>query len=359
MEREGLSLNRYKFFLHQTRCLLPSAGQLLNLFKVGLSYFLSEVSGRSFIWGYPFVLMVEPTNLCNLHCPLCPFASQRNRLPRGKMDVEQLRRVLDQMRGQIKFLLLWNRGEPFMNEDLAEMIREAKKRGIFVQTSTNGHFLSGPQVAEAVVESGLDELIVSVDGITQQSYSRYRKGGDVEKVFRGVETLVKAKRRKGSDTPVITFQFLVMKHNEHEIGDLKRVARRLGADRILLKTVRVGSLRQAEEFLPPRADFSRYTVVHSTNGKSELQLKLKRQSCRRLWYSTVVNWDGEVLPCCFDEKGQYTMGNIFTQQFGVIWRGRRYQKFRSQLLKSRYAFPMCQNCTEGIEKLYISDIWIS
>ncbi|MCK4590676.1 MAG: radical SAM protein, partial [Candidatus Latescibacteria bacterium] len=165
MEREGLSLKKYQFFFHRIRCFLPSPRQLINFVKVGLSYFLSALSGRSLIWGYPFILMAEPTNLCNLRCPLCPFASQRTVLPTGKMSVAGLKRVLAQMRGQIKFLQLWNRGEPFMNEGLVEMISEAKKRRIFVQISTNGHFLTSPQVAEAIVESGLDELIVSVDGI--------------------------------------------------------------------------------------------------------------------------------------------------------------------------------------------------
>ena len=358
MEREGLSLKKYQFFFHRIRCFLPSPRQLINFVEVGLSYFLSALSGHNLIWGYPFILMAEPTNLCNLRCPLCPFTSQRAVLPTGKMSVEALKRVLVQMKGQIKFLQLWNRGEPFMNEDLVEMISEAKKERIFVQTSTNGHFLTSPQVAEAIVESGLDELIVSVDGIKQQTYSKYRTGGNVEQVFRGVETLARAKIRKESNTPVITFQFLVMKHNEHEINELREVAQRLGADRVILKTVRVNSLSQAEKFLPLRADFSRYTVDTSAKRGEQLQLRLARQNCRRVWYSTVVNWDGEVTPCCFDERGEYSMGNIFSQQFDRIWRGEKYQRFRSQLLKDRTAVPMCQNCTEGLKRLYISDTWI-
>lgn len=340
--------------MHRLNLFIPSPRQFVNFLKVVSGYVISVFSGRSVIWGYPLVLTVEPTDLCNLRCPLCPSGSPSPARRSGKMNVSQFGTVLEKMGGRVKFLQLWNRGEPFLNDDLLEMIFLAKRHGIYVRISTNGHLLSQDGISDRIISSGLDELVVSLDGLDKETYSKYRVGGSLEKVLRGIDTLVQTKRRKRSSLPLIDLQFIVMKGNEDQIHQIPAVARGLGVDRISVKTARVGSYKEAGEFLPSRPDHSRYLVE-----SGRLIPKRTRQRCRRLWYSMVVNWNGDVVPCCFDVEGKYLMGNIFHQSLAEIWKGQRYRSFRDSVLRERDGLAMCRNCTEGLERLYVFSKWVA
>ena len=129
------------------------------------------------------MLMVEPTNFCNLKCPLCPSGNGEMRRPRGTMGLEDFEKLVDQLGGEVFMMMLWNQGEPYINKCFNQMVRYASDRGIFTFTSTNGHFVRNPEQAQAIVESGLDEMIVSLDGVDQETYEKYRVGGQIERVF--------------------------------------------------------------------------------------------------------------------------------------------------------------------------------
>ena len=340
--------------LRRVTPLLTDPASWANLVRIASSYVRSthgrrgSASGQAEVSGLPFALMVEPTNRCNLHCPLCPSGDGRLTRPRGTMERATFDRILSQTKGTVKLLQLWNQGEPLLHPDLPEMIRRAKRQGMFVSTSTNGHPLADPLVAHEIVRSGLDHLIVSVDGATQETYVRYRRGGDLQTVLKGIEHCVEAKRRSRTSWPWIEIQFLVMRHNEHEIVSMERLARKLGVDRLSLKTVQIDVPDQAETFLPSDRKRSRYAPAQGA-----LTTERKRDTCRRLWFSTVINWDGTVTPCCFDKDGRFVLGNVLQESLERIWRGRRYRAFRNAVLRNRADIPMCRNCTEGLRKLFI------
>jgi MoaA/NifB/PqqE/SkfB family radical SAM enzyme len=266
------------------------------------------------------------------------------------MPLKQFRHIMDEMGPYLLHLTLWNQGEPFINPDLLAMIRYAKTRKMVVLTSTNGHFLDSREKAEQLVASGLDDLIISLDGISPETYQRYRKGGDLSKVIRGIRHLVAAKRRQGSKQPYIELQFLLMKHNQHEITTFRALARELGVDKISLKTVQVESLEESREFLPQRGAHRRYTVEENS-----LRLKGRiRNNCRWIWFCPVINSDGTVCACCFDKDNTFPLGNVFqSRSLAQIWHGERYRAFRRRILDHRAQLPLCQNCSEGLGRLVL------
>lgn len=323
--------------------------KLWNFSKVMASMGISWAMRRPVVWGQPFMLMVEPTNFCNLKCPLCPSGNGQMTRARGKMDIEDYRRLIDQVGDHLLLLMLWNQGEPFINPCFTEMVRYARQRRIPTLTSTNGHFIRTPQQARAVVESGLDEIIVSLDGVDQETYARYRVGGRIERVFAGVRLLVGARRELAAKTPLINLQFIVFKHNEEELQEAERLAKELGVDKFLVKTAQVYTQEEAEEFLPQAEEFRRY---QQASGGLEVKGQPAR-GCKVLWYSSMVNWNGAVAPCCFDKDVDFEMGRAFEGgDFRRVWRSRAYMDFRGRLLDDRQSVPMCRNCSEGYRGMF-------
>ena len=195
-----------------------------------LNWILVEASARVRApqpWGFPTILQVEPTNRCNLRCTLCPVAEGLER-PAGQMELELFKSLIDQVGEYVFLILLWEWGEPFINPRIYEMISYAKQRGIKLVTSTNGHLFARKENAEKVVRSGLDTLIFALDGISQETYERYRRDGQLETVLQGIRNVVEAKKALGSKTPLINLRFIVMQHNEHEVGKLHELAESLG-----------------------------------------------------------------------------------------------------------------------------------
>lgn len=325
-----------------------TARRVWNVAKVGTSFALSRLFKRDIRMGKPFILMVEPTNLCNLKCPLCPSGNGGLTRPRGTMAFDTFQKVFEEQAEDIFLLMLWNQGEPFINTRLTDMVRLATARNVPTITSTNVHYIRTREDAEDIVDSGLSELIVSLDGVTPESYVQYRVGGNFDRVLDGIRLLVAAKKTLQSSSPVIHLQFIIFKHNESEIDKARQLARDLGVDRISLKTAQVYTEEEATTFLPEKQEYSRYrydTDALTMDGKIT-------NSCRHLWYSTVVNWDGAVSPCCFDKDVHYGLGNTLDETFDQVWSGPAYTDFRNAILTDRASVPICNNCSEGLKGMF-------
>lgn len=344
-----MKLSHLKIKWHQLRGSLPTPSQLPNVSRIAGGYLLTRLIGRDFHWGLPFVLMVEPSSLCNLSCPLCPAGTKELKRDPAVLPLDSFKEILEQIGGQIRLLLLWNQGEPFLNKEILEMIHLAKQRRIYVRTSTNGHFVETERQAERIIDSGLDEITISMDGADSETYEKYRVGGDFEKVTRGVRLLASEKRRKRSLTPIIDLQMLLTRDTEGQIEKMKSFAGDSGADLLSLKTLQVTDAGEGERFLPRDESKRRYREIGN-----ELKTKSRNhKGCRRLYYSLVVNSDGKVSPCCFDKFGRYNFGRLDQNgSFLGIWRGQKFSKFRGTLLRDPQAFDICKNCSEGLENLY-------
>ena len=223
------------------------------------------------------------------------------------------------------------------------MVSYADQKGLYTVTSTNGHFLS-EEMARRTVESGLDRLIISIDGTTQETYSSYRKEGNLEQVLEGTKRVIKWKRELNSSTPYVIFQFLVVKPNEHEISQLQTLANNLGVDEVKLKTAQVYDYKNGNPLIPENEKYSRYKK--QLDGTYELKHKIKN-ACWKMWHSAVITWDGLVVPCCFDKDAQHQMGSLRSEAFVKVWRGKDYDQMRTTLLRNRKSIDICTNCTEG------------
>jgi len=322
-----------------------------RLWNAGLavsSYFLSAILKKRFVWGRPFILTIEPTNICNLKCPLCVTGNGQMSRKAGLLDFETFKKIIDESGYYLFYLLLYQQGEPYINKDFLSFVEYAKNKRIFVTTSTNAHYLD-PETAQRTVASGLDSIIVSIDGSDQESYETYRVDGNLEKVKKGVQNLVREKIKQNSKTPLIYIQFIVMRHNEHQIAKMEKLTKDLGADKLLIKTVQVETLKEASEWLPVEKNLRRYKL------EGDL-LKPKRVGsgpCPRPWTSSLVNWDGSMVPCCFDKNGEHTFGSIqLEDDFDKIWHSEKYANFRTKMLTDRSSLDICSNCSQGL-RLYL------
>jgi radical SAM protein with 4Fe4S-binding SPASM domain len=199
-------------------------------------------------------------------------------------------------------------------------------------------------MSRQTIESGLDRLIISIDGTTQDTYESYRIGGDLTKVLEGAKSIIAWKKRLRSKTPHVIFQFLVVRHNEHQIPEVYNLAKQIGVDEVKLKTAQIYDYRNGSSLIPQQKKYSRYQ--HQPDGTYSIKNNLD-DHCWKMWSSCVITWDGKVVPCCFDKDAKYVLGDLNHQSFKEIWFGQAYDSFRKSLMKSRSEIEICKNCTEG------------
>src|ERR1700754_2848983 len=229
-----------------------------NAFKVMASYYISKWTKKPVQWGYPISISFEPTTSCNLRCPECPSGLRSFTRPTGMLQKDFFRQTIDQLSKDLLYLVFYFQGEPYLNPSFLDMVAYASAKGIYTATSTNAHYLNDNN-AKRTVESGLDRLIISIDGTTQDVYQQYRVGGKLEKVLEGARNIVKWKKELKSKTPFVFFQFLVVKPNEHQIEDVKRLAKEIGVDEVRFKTAQVYDYEQDPNNLIPTIEkYSRY-----------------------------------------------------------------------------------------------------
>jgi MoaA/NifB/PqqE/SkfB family radical SAM enzyme len=172
--------------------------------------------------GLPASISIEPTTSCNLRCPECPSGLRSFSRPTGTLAENTYRRIIDQLHANLLYLILYFQGEPYLNPDFLDVVGYANEKKIYTATSTNAHYLTQKN-AEATVKSGLKRIIISMDGIDQESYEKYRIGGKLEKVLSGIRNLIEAKKALKSQSPYIILQFLLFQHNTHQITEIRKL----------------------------------------------------------------------------------------------------------------------------------------
>jgi len=314
-----------------------------NGLKVWVSYHISKWTGKPVQWGYPVSVSFEPTTSCNLRCPECPSGLRMFTRPTGMLKKDFFSETIDQLHKELLYLIFYFQGEPYLNPDFLDMVKYASGKKIYTATSTNAHYLSDEN-ARRTIDSGLDRLIISIDGTTQEVYEQYRVGGRLDKVLEGAKNIVQWKNRLNSKTPFVVFQFLVVKPNEHQMEEVKKLAKEVGVDDVWFKTAQVYDFENDPNRLIPSIEkFSRYRkTVAGYRFKGKLA-----NHCWRLWHDPVITWDGLVAPCCFDKDASHRLGDLKQQSFKEIWNNKAYRSFRGRILQGRKHIDICSNCTEG------------
>lgn len=312
--------------------------KIINIFYLYYFFIIKKASH----FAKPYAISIEPTTSCNLRCPQCISGLRNFTRPVGMLDLENYKHIINEIKKKTIHLNLYFQGEPYLNPSFFEMVNYAKENKIMVSTSTNAHYLS-LENAEKTVYSGLHKIIISMDGNEQESYEKYRIGGDLLKVKTGIDNLLNAKSKLNSFFPIIYIQFIVFKHNEHEVENFKKWAQSKNV-KFTIKSAQVYDYQHDTDFIPDNKSLSRY----QKNEKNAYELISNYQNkCWKMWHSAVITWDGNVLPCCFDKDASHKMGNVLKNSFESIWNSENYINFRQKLFNSRKEIDICTNCTEG------------
>ncbi len=311
----------------------------INALNAVISYIKSVSTGTAFIRGMPVSLGVELTNHCNLNCHECNSGSGLMTRKRGFMNLGLSDEFITELEPYLFYLSLYFQGESMMHPDFLSFLERSRHLNTIV--STNGHFLS-KENAERIVGSGLNKLIIPIDGTDQETYSSYRVNGNLAIVLDGLKNIIDA-RKKSSSALSVEIQFLVNRKNEHQISSVKDLAREMNTS-LKLKSMQIINKGDYETWMSSKPHFTRYS---KKNGIYSIKSSFPNR-CARLWFNPVITWDGKVVPCCFDKNADHIMGDLNEKSFRDIWEGREYRKFRERILTLRQSIGICRNCTSGL-----------
>jgi radical SAM protein with 4Fe4S-binding SPASM domain len=281
------------------------------------------------------------------------------------LDVKMLEGLLEDIGSKLWYLNVYFQGEPLLHPGFEDIVRSARQHGVYVSTSTNAHHIT-PDRAERIVTCGLNRIVISIDGADQAAYEQYRIGGRLTQVLAGTQALLEARKRlrrsKGnvrwwwrSGGLQVVWQFLVTGQNEHQLKQIRSMAREAGVDRLEIKTAQIEAPQDGHPLLTQDPALRRYDRVENRDkGPGSERWAIRnpmKDECRRMWEGAVVTWDGRVVPCCFDKDAEHEMGqlNADGRGFFEIWHGEAYRKFRQSIFSNRKGIDICRNCTEGMK----------
>lgn len=332
-------INNYILFLLHTFNYL-SLRKITNFIGLYSSYLFHRKVLNFTSTLRPAFISVEPADFCQLKCPECPVG-QKAKSSGNLIDNGFFSNYIDELKRELFHVIFYFQGEPLLNRNLHQLINYAHNAKIFTSTSTNAQLLNSERAKELVL-SGLDKLIVSMDGTTQEVYEQYRKGGKLIKAIEGVQHINKWKKELKSITPLVEIQFIVLKTNEHQMKEIKTLAKSLEADRLVFKSAQLYDFENGNDLLTSFEKYSRYKKTN--DGKYKVKNALPNH-CSRLWSAAVISSKGDLIPCCYDKDGTHSFGNLADRSFGSVWHNSKATEFRMSVLSNRKQHEMCRNCT--------------
>ena len=314
------------------------------LIQLWVTYHLSYFFKKDIRKGRYVALSIEPTNICNLSCLECPTGTDSLNRKKGCFSLEAFNRLLLEKAKDLIYMNFYFQGEPFLNKNLVKMIQMASEKKIYTSLSTNAQLIDRT-MAQEIVTSGLNRIILSIDGTTQEVYEKYRRGGKLDLVIKASRYLLEARALSAKKYPKIVFQFLVFKHNEHQIDDIKKMARKMKVDKLEIKTAQIYNFQTSTEGIPTIDKYARYRK--GLDGRYTIKSKLPNK-CWRMWHSAVITQDLDVVPCCYDKDASHCLGNLTEHSITKIERDEKYKTFRQKILNERSSVAICNNCSEGL-----------
>jgi len=323
-----------KKFLLLLRCL--SFGKVLNISLAWLTYVFATLTRKAIIPPMPSAVSIEAVNYCNLQCKECATGQAMHSRQAQAISVDLAKNILENAKTHAFIFQFYWQGEPFLHSQWFQICRYAVQKNYFVMLSTHAQSMS-ELLASDIVKSGLQQLIISLDGFDQESYEAYRVGGSFTKTIEAIQQLQTAKQLNKSITPIITVQCLVTAANEHKLDLIKSIAVKAGADEVVFKSMQI---YKNPMLLPKNSKYNRYK---RSNGKLTLK-RTHRWDCYRIFNTLLVDSSGNVYPCCYDKDGEYLLGNTSTKDLKDIWQSSKYQEFRIKVLTKQNQPKMCLNC---------------
>ena len=297
----------------------------------------------------PYNIVIEPTNICNLHCPLCSTGIGAETRKKGSFTYENFKKIIDQVKDSVLELWLQNWGEPTLVKELPKMINYASTKKVFTLLSSNFSVNYSDEYLEEFIKSGLGKLQISLDGTTQEIYEKYRINGNIETVFSNIKKAIKIKKENNLKYPLIQTRMIVSKYNEHQIDEFRRISRELEVDEMELGNLQLNP-NTAKNWLPKNKEF----VYESLIGERS------KNPCSWPWSGFTINWDGGISPCCIVDDENSDFGNVFEKDLMTIWNNEYFVSARSEFsdikkISKTTICNICKNDTHNPNLLRIGD----
>jgi radical SAM protein with 4Fe4S-binding SPASM domain len=288
----------------------------------------------------PVHITIEPTNACNLECPVCETGNGSMARSTGLMKQDRFEALIDQLVPHMSVLMFYFMGEPFLNKRAYEMIRYARQKGIYVETCSNGDFVD----ADGVIYSDVNDISFQIGGMTQETHEIYRVKGNLARVQSNLIALIEARKKNPQSNVKINVGFVVMKHNEHEVTEFLNWAQEIGVDQANVIDPCVRTVAEGKTLLPEDRRYWFYDEAAFERGVLKPK-HLPNNECTWIWNSVSINWDGSVVPCCRDPNGKHVFGNVFENPLREIWNGRSMRDFRRKIVSDQKSVDICELCS--------------
>lgn len=315
----------------------------------------------------PFKLKIECSSICNLRCKMCPLSNGLKR-EQGLLKFENFKYIFDQINPA--YLNLTGIGETFLNPDLFEIIKYAKKKKAMVKLDTNGTLLNKENI-EKIIETNIDIISISIDGVDKKSYEKIRIGAKFENVKENVKNLVKQRNLLNSKSQIHMF-FVLQEDNIEKLPEFIKLGKELGIDYMAGSFVvtlganknnknKIFNYKKNEKLINQTKEFIKEANFEISVGPlleylqymGEKEFYNHDKPCYMPWYSTFITWDGWVNPCDFSCDNEMVFGNVFQEPFKKIWNNEKIRNFREQILKNRSSINICNGC--GVDETYIEN----
>ncbi len=318
----------------------------INSWITGLDYRLR----LSAVHGYPRHLVVDLVNTCGLKCPICPQGRGEINRESCRISESFFQRLMDRLGPYLYTLTLTNWGEPTLHPDLSRLIRYARKFPCYIGFSSNLQFTRDAIIPE-LIESGVDEIGCSIDGVTEETYSRYRIGGSFQVALKNMIELVTSRNRAARRSPKIRWQVLLNRYTEKEIEPIIAKAHEIGVDSLVFVPIFIDIARmftqtpaermnRDKDWLPVDESLSWYDYRTG-------HLKQKTKLCSKLWDTLVLHSNGDVSPCCAVINPDDDFGRLTEAiDFRLIWNNEKFRTARKRMSHRLHhsVDVVCEHC---------------
>ncbi len=295
-----------------------SPKHILNRYRLARDYL-----GRRIICkGLPNDITIELTNHCNLDCIMCPRSKQARKV--GFMDFNLFKKIIDQVAGFAELIDLDLYGESLMHPRAIDMIRYCKSKKLNTVVSTNLTY-ANKKMIEDIITSGLDQITLSLDGVTKETYEFVRRGAKFEQTMQNVKMFLDTKKQLKSETPFVSIQMIYMENTKKEAEEFLKIWEKSSANVVRLKP-----------FL---------NLDKQTGHLSALTFDPSNEPCLMLWRKLVVTWDGIVVPCCNDYDKIHPLGDLNVQTVRAVWNGAALRAARQIHAQGKWqSIKLCSGC---------------
>ncbi len=307
------------------------------------------ISGGNFLyrrlkpWGMPLHMQFELTNYCNLKCPVCPAGIGAVKREKMAMDPDLYEQILGEVGPYLLTASLWAWGEPLLHPRLKDILRISRRYPFIKLLSTNGQFLAREKVLDALINEPPTVLITAIDGLTDETNAKFRRGARLEPVLKGIKELAELKRKRNLALPLLHMRFIVMKHNQHQVPELEEFARDHHFDWLSVRTLSIIDTDSPDAVhgrLTP--DSKEHSAYQYRDGR-----RVERNDFYCLepfWFPTVFA-DGTLVGCEQDYNAKLEMGKISeSTTFKDLWYGDRAAYVRRQIRDNSEKISFCRNC---------------